>query len=230
MPGNCRENINPEDTPPNPLNTTFSYNSGGAAAVTLYLPVGVTIDTYYKYGPTSNNTNNHWYEFLYDGQTGATINGNVIKLYFVDGIRGDDDLTANGIVVDDGAPAVVAATGGGGTTVASDGGGGGGCFIATAAYGSLMEPHVKILRDFRDRILLQNSIGKGFVGLYYTYSPPIADFIAKHDNLRTVVRVSLLPIVGVSWMVLNIGPVSTLALMLFFISCFVGLVWCRRRS
>jgi hypothetical protein len=27
VPGNCRENINPEDTPPNPLNTTFSYNS-----------------------------------------------------------------------------------------------------------------------------------------------------------------------------------------------------------
>ena len=45
-----------------------------------------------------------------------------------------------------------------------------GCFIATAAYGSLMEPHVMILRDFRDRILLTNSLGKGFVKAYYTYS------------------------------------------------------------
>jgi len=27
VPGNCRENINPEDTPPNPLNTTFDHNS-----------------------------------------------------------------------------------------------------------------------------------------------------------------------------------------------------------
>ena len=43
------------------------------------------------------------------------------------------------------------------------GGSGGGCFIATAAYGSMMAPHVRILRDFRDRILLQNSIGKGSV-------------------------------------------------------------------
>ncbi len=107
--------------------------------------------------------------------------------------------------------------------------GGGGCFIATAAYGSMMAPHVKILRDFRDRILLQNSIGKGFVGLYYTYSPPIADFIAKHDSLRTVARISLLPFVGMSWVALKIGPAYTMALMLLLLSCFIGFVWLRRK-
>ena len=47
--------------------------------------------------------------------------------------------------------------------VSGDGGGGGGCFIATAAYGSMMEPHVKILRDFRDRFMLHNSLGKVFI-------------------------------------------------------------------
>jgi hypothetical protein len=108
-------------------------------------------------------------------------------------------------------------------------GGGGGCFIATAAYGSIMEPHVKILRDFRDRFLLHNSIGKDFIRLYSTYSPPMADFIAKHDSLRAMVRISLLPVVGVSWITLKIGSVLTVALMLLFISCFVGLVWYRRR-
>ena len=113
---------------------------------------------------------------------------------------------------------------------APDGGGSGGCFIATAAYGSLMEPHVKILRDFRDRFLLGNKAGKSFVRLYYTYSPSIADSIAKHDNLRMVVRIGLLPVVGISWIALKIGPVSTVALMLLFISCFVGLVCYRRRS
>jgi hypothetical protein len=37
-------------------------------------------------------------------QTGAEINGNVITLHFVDGLRGDDDLTANGVIVDVGGP------------------------------------------------------------------------------------------------------------------------------
>ncbi|MDH4206631.1 MAG: fibronectin type III domain-containing protein [Desulfobacteraceae bacterium] len=104
-----------------------------------------------------------------------------------------------------------------------------GCFIATAAYGSLMEPHVKILRDFRDRFLFDNAAGRSLVRLYYNYSPPIADFIAEHDSLRAMVRISLLPFVGVSWIALKIGPLSTVALMLFFISCFLGLVWFRRR-
>jgi hypothetical protein len=43
------------------------------------------------------------------------------------------------------------------------GGGSGSCFITTAAYGSPMEAHVKILRDFRDSFPLTNSMGKAFV-------------------------------------------------------------------
>lgn len=116
--------------------------------------------------------------------------------------------------------------GDGGST--GDDGGGGGCFIATAAYGSLMEPHVKILRDFRDRYLLGNTIGDNFVRLYYIYSPPIADFISKYDSLKAMVRISLLPVVGLSWVALKIAPLPTVALMLFFISFFVGLFWFRR--
>ena len=76
-----------------------------------------------------------------------------------------------------------------------------------------MEPHVKILRDFRDRYLLGNMAGKGFVRLYYTYSPPLADFIAKHE----IVRMGLLPIVGLSWVALKFGPLVTLAFFLFFV-------------
>jgi len=92
-----------------------------------------------------------------------------------------------------------------------------------------MAPHVEILRKFRDRFLLSNTAGKIFVRLYYTYSPPMADFIAKNDRLRAMVRISLLPVVGVSWIALKIGPVATAALMLIFISCFIGLVWFRRK-
>ena len=108
------------------------------------------------------------------------------------------------------------ASGGGG------GGGGGGCFIATAAYGSPMEEHVKILRDFRDRFLLTNPAGKVFVDIYYAYSPFIADFITEHETLRAPVRLGLLPIVGISWVMLNIDPIVGLGSILFLCSCFIG--------
>ena len=88
------------------------------------------------------------------------------------------------------------------------------CFIATAAYGSPMEPHVKVLCDFRDRFLVTNCIGRVLVDLYNNYSPPISEFIANHDIARLVVRWSLLPLVGVSWMSLHLGPVATLGIML----------------
>jgi lysophospholipase L1-like esterase len=95
------------------------------------------------------------------------------------------------------------------------GGGGGGCFIATAAYGPQQEPHVKVLREFRDHFLLTNTAGKTFMNLDYAYSPPVADVIAKHHSLRALVRRSLLPLVGISWLALHIGLITTPALMTF---------------
>lgn len=73
------------------------------------LPAGATIDTYWRYGPEPDNTTPHWYEFLFDGTTGAELNGNSITLHLVDGSRGDDDVTANGVIVDPGAPATAPA-------------------------------------------------------------------------------------------------------------------------
>ncbi len=115
-----------------------------------------------------------------------------------------------------------ASTGSGNST--GDGGGGGGCFIATAAFGSPIQSQVQVLRDFRDRFLLSNAAGKGFIRLYYTCSPPMADFIKAHDNLRAVVRAGLLPVVGLSWVALRIGPLSTMALILILIIGLTGLV------
>ncbi len=69
------------------------------------------------------------------------------------------------------------------------------CFIATAAYGSYLDPHVRTLRDFRDEYLLTNAPGRAFVDWYYRTSPPIASFIAEHKSLRVVTRAILIPVV-----------------------------------
>ena len=42
---------------------------------------------------------------MYDGQTGAVINGNIITLHFVDGLRGDEDISVNGSIKEPGGPA-----------------------------------------------------------------------------------------------------------------------------
>jgi hypothetical protein len=63
-----------------------------------------------------------------------------------------------------------------------------GCFIATAAYGTPTAEQIDVLREFRDSVLLKSTAGSQFVALYCQLSPPVADFIARNDLLRTLVR------------------------------------------
>ena len=91
------------------------------------------------------------------------------------------------------------------------------CFIATAAYGSPLHPHIKNLRDFRDTYLMPNKVGRTLVKLYCKYSPSIADMIAKHKALKVIVRNHLVPLVIFSYLVVHFGPAIT-AVMLAFIS------------
>jgi hypothetical protein len=69
------------------------------------------------------------------------------------------------------------------------------CFIATAAWGSWMDPHVQILRRFRDEVLLPYAPGRWLVAVYYRYSPPLAEWIGHHESLRAMTRAVLAPVV-----------------------------------
>lgn len=62
------------------------------------------------------------------------------------------------------------------------------CFIATAVYEDYNHPQVMILRQFRDKYLLQNKNGKKFVELYYKYSPKFADFVKDKEILAYPIR------------------------------------------
>ncbi len=92
------------------------------------------------------------------------------------------------------------------------------CFIATAAYGSPLHPHVEALRDFRDEYLMQNKLGRWLVAQYYRYSPFIAKQVAKSKILKVAVRSHLLPLVAVSYSTIRFGPIITgIVLMLIFV-------------
>lgn len=95
-----------------------------------------------------------------------------------------------------------------------------GCFIATAAFGSSLHPHVQTLRTFRDRYLLIHGAGRAVVAAYYRWSPPIADYIADRPRLRAVAR-------GLLWPVVLLAEGNRLMLAGLFFILFSGLRrWC----
>lgn len=181
-------------------NGTYALIYTAAADVTSYVDSGLSGGkTYYYRVSAFKSANDIPLNSDYSNEASATI------------------YTAE---VDTPSPAVAAGGGGGG---------GGGCFIATAAFGTPMEKHVSILRHFRDSILLKTSAGRAFVRFYYDVSPLIAGKIAQNEDWRFITRCSLMPFVGMAYLMVSYGAVATLLFVLSFILMTYALVVVIRR-
>jgi len=83
--------------------TTSGCTPGSTITMTMTYPRALPAGTqYWKYGPTPGTPTPHWYVLP------ATIGGNTATFSITDGSTGDDDLAANGTIVDQGGPGVPA--------------------------------------------------------------------------------------------------------------------------
>ncbi|HEX4779747.1 MAG TPA: IPTL-CTERM sorting domain-containing protein [Usitatibacter sp.] len=79
--------------------TVAGCTPGSALAFTITYPNALPPGSvYWKYGPTAANATPHWYRLP------ATISGSTASFTITDGGLGDDDLAANGGIVDQGGP------------------------------------------------------------------------------------------------------------------------------
>lgn len=80
---------------------TTDCEPGGALEFTITYPGGVAGASYWKYGPTKGDAKPHWYAIP------ARFEGDAVTFTIVDGGLGDDDLKADGRVLDPGGPGVI---------------------------------------------------------------------------------------------------------------------------
>ncbi|MEA1948303.1 MAG: spherulation-specific family 4 protein [Thermodesulfobacteriota bacterium] len=204
----------------------YKFLDGLASFKIKGLSPGITVQVIITF-PSNYSENSKYYKVTNNGfgeVSNAVINGNTVSLTLTDGGLTDLDGQKNAEIANIGGLAEK-------QTDSADGSGGSSsvCCIATAAYESSMSAYLNVLREFRDRYMLTNAMGKAFVRLYYFYSPPIVHCISNYTNLRAIVRMTLLPFVGASWVALNLGPVYSLAFMLFLCSGFIGLIFIMRK-
>jgi hypothetical protein len=73
-----------------------------------------------------------------------------------------------------------------------------GCFIATAAWGSALEPHVEALRRARDRLRPASPIFAAATDLYYRAGPAAAAVVGRSEVVKALARRVLGPLAGLA--------------------------------
>jgi uncharacterized repeat protein (TIGR02543 family)/uncharacterized delta-60 repeat protein len=211
----------------NPI--TIMMDSDKSIVANFILPFRLTISAGTG-GTTSPSVGGH----IRPEGTEVTITALPDSGYEFNGWSGDASGTTNPITITMDADKTITAN-----FIATQTGGDGiedvvkkGCFIATAAYGSPLHPHLDILRDFRDTYLMPTKLGGELVDLYYKYSPSVAELIAKNKVLKVTVQINLLPFVAFSYSMVRLGPIITVIMLVlvFMVPIFLILFFKKKRE
>jgi N-acetylneuraminic acid mutarotase len=183
------------------LNATITSNSITVSGINSAAGISITGGSYSVNGGSYTSTG------------GTVNNGDTVKVQLTS--SGSYSTTTNATLTIGGVSDTFSVT----TQVAparSGGGGSSGCFIATAAFGSPMAGQVEILRQFRDRYLLTNELGRKFVVWYYRNSPVAANYIKDKPLAKAAVRLALYPLIGFSLLLIfGYLPFVIVGLLLF---------------
>lgn len=95
------------------------------------------------------------------------------------------------------------------------------CFIATASYGSSLEPKLQTFRDFRFNFLLSNKYGRKFVESYYQWGPYVAQWIYNNEWARPITRAGLWPLWAFAALSLKFGLMQVSLMMLAGIAALI---------
>lgn len=101
---------------------------------------------------------------------------------------------------------LTAISGGGG----SGNSGGGGCLIATAAYGTELDPKIQNLREIRNK-MYDTELGdimRGINQFYYSFSPTVADWERQNAIFKEMVKLFITPSM-VSFTILDHDSIRT---------------------
>lgn len=101
----------------------------------------------------------------------------------------------------------------------------GGCLIATAAYGTELDPAVQNLRDIRNK-LYTSEVAGGLMhttnDFYYMFSPAVADFERQNPVLRDTVRILITPFLA-SFAVLDHNSMDTDSALVWYVALMAAL-------
>ena len=110
-------------------------------------------------------------------------------------------------------------------------GAGAGCCACASAYAKTDDARLNMIREFRDKYLMTNPLGRGIAALYYNvFSPPVAHYINSHPEVKPLARTVLMPVVAFSAVATDTTLAEKIAI-LVFIAFASGalLVWLRWR-